>query len=157
MVSHFLNAEVSPEIMEVKIYPGFGTQKTCSFLSNRGVPLTDVTDTKIIWTFSRDQIFCALSWGVLWIEMPQRRCSTVFALLSNFKANYWSVILSKKTLFLKLIILMRIYNSNRTEWSPIRSDIRVINNAGVRFVQSCRREWLQTKLDVKSFVQLIIT
>ena len=48
VVSHFLSAEVSPEIMEVKIHPGFGTQKTCSFLSNRGVPSTEVKDTKII-------------------------------------------------------------------------------------------------------------
>ena len=49
VASHFLSAdEVFPEIMEVKIYPGFGTQKTCSFLSNRGVPSTEVRDCAII-------------------------------------------------------------------------------------------------------------
>ena len=36
VVSHFLSAEVSPEIMEVKINPGFRTQKKCLFPLNRG-------------------------------------------------------------------------------------------------------------------------
>ena len=36
VVSHFLSAEVSPEIMEVKINPGFRTQKKCPFPLNRG-------------------------------------------------------------------------------------------------------------------------
>ena len=49
VASHFLSAdEVFPEIMEVKIYPGFGTRKTCSFLSNRGVPSTEVRDCAIM-------------------------------------------------------------------------------------------------------------
>ena len=36
VVSHFLTAGVSPEIMEVKINPGFRTQKKCPFPLNRG-------------------------------------------------------------------------------------------------------------------------
>ena len=37
VVSHFLSAEVSTEIMElVKINPGFRTQKKCYFSLNRG-------------------------------------------------------------------------------------------------------------------------
>ena len=36
VVSDFLSAEVSPEIMEVKINTGFRTQKKCSFPLNRG-------------------------------------------------------------------------------------------------------------------------
>ena len=35
VVSHFLSVEVSPEIMEVKINPGFRTQKKCPFPLNR--------------------------------------------------------------------------------------------------------------------------
>ena len=37
VVSHFLSAEVSPDIMEVKINPGFRTQKKCPFPLNREV------------------------------------------------------------------------------------------------------------------------
>ena len=36
VVSHFLNAEVSPEIKEVKINPGFRTQKKCPSPLNGG-------------------------------------------------------------------------------------------------------------------------
>ena len=36
VVSDFFSAEVSPEIMEVKIKPGFRTQKKCLFPLNRG-------------------------------------------------------------------------------------------------------------------------
>ena len=36
VVSHLLRTEVSPEIMEVKINPGFRTQKKCPFPLNRG-------------------------------------------------------------------------------------------------------------------------
>ena len=36
MVSHFLSAEVSPEIMGVKINPGFRAQKKFPFPLNRG-------------------------------------------------------------------------------------------------------------------------
>ena len=36
VVSDFFSAEVSPEIMEVKINPGFRTQKKCPFPLNRG-------------------------------------------------------------------------------------------------------------------------
>ena len=155
VVSHFLSAEMSPELMEVKTNPGFRTQKTCSFLSNQGVPSTEITDTKIIWTFSRDQILCALNWGVLWIEMPQRRCSTVFALCQRIcwfptfitfyiEANYWQeVSYSQRERFFKTSYTNhRVYNSRKTEWSPIRSVIiRVINNAGVRFVQSWENDY----------------
>ena len=35
VVSHFLSVEVSPEIMEVKINPGFRTPKKCPFPLNR--------------------------------------------------------------------------------------------------------------------------
>ena len=37
VVSHFLSAEVSPDIMEVKINPCFRTQKKCPFPLNREV------------------------------------------------------------------------------------------------------------------------
>ena len=49
VVSHFLSAEVSPEIMEVKYTQVSGPRKSVPFYrSNRGVPSTEVTDTKII-------------------------------------------------------------------------------------------------------------
>ena len=76
VASHVLSAKVSPEW---KSNPGFGTQKTCAFLLNRGVPSIEVTDTKIMWTFFRDQILCPLNGGVSWIDVPQKRVSTVFS------------------------------------------------------------------------------
>ena len=36
VVSHFLSAEVPPEIMEIKIKPGFLTPKKCPYHTNRG-------------------------------------------------------------------------------------------------------------------------
>ena len=58
VVSHFLSAEVSPEIMEIKINPGFRTEKKCPFPLNRGhSSLQEVIDTKIMCTFSGTK-FC---------------------------------------------------------------------------------------------------
>ena len=54
-----------------RLNPDFWTQKKCPFPLNRGVPSTEVTDTKeIMWAFYifQDQILCLLS---------QRRGSTV--------------------------------------------------------------------------------
>ena len=45
MVSHLLSAKMCPEW---KLNPGFGTQKKCPFLLNRGVPSIEVTNTKIM-------------------------------------------------------------------------------------------------------------
>ena len=42
------------------------TKKSCAFPLNRGVPSIEVTNTKITWTFFRDQILCPLS--------PEWRC-----------------------------------------------------------------------------------
>ena len=61
VVSHVLSVKVS---LEWKSKPGFGTQKTCPFPLNRGVPSTEETDSKIMWTFFRDQILCPLNGGV---------------------------------------------------------------------------------------------
>ena len=58
--------------MEVKPW-GFGAQKKCPFPLNRGVRSKEVTNTKIIWRFCRDQILCPLNEGVpAWIEVSQR-------------------------------------------------------------------------------------
>ena len=55
VVSHFLSAQLSPEIIEVKTNPGFWTQKYCLFPLNRGhLPLIN---TKIMCTFSGTK-FC---------------------------------------------------------------------------------------------------
>ena len=66
VVSHFLSVEVSPEIMEVKINPGFRTQKSVPFLwievtrpFNRGNRYKDYVH------IFRDQILCPLNGGVL--------------------------------------------------------------------------------------------
>ena len=40
-------------------------------------PSIEVANTKNIWTFFRDQIFSPLNGGVPWIEVSQRRGSTV--------------------------------------------------------------------------------
>ena len=70
VASHSLISKVSPEW---RVNPGFVTQKKCPFPLNRRVPTTEVKDTKIMWTFFRDQILCPLNGGVLWIEVFQRR------------------------------------------------------------------------------------
>ena len=80
VVSHVLSVKVSPEW---KSNPGFGTQKTCPFPLNRVVPSTEETDSKIMWTFFRDQILCPLEWRCplnrrVRERMSQRRGSTVF-------------------------------------------------------------------------------
>ena len=54
---------------EWMLSPGFGTQKEGPFPLNRCVPLMEVTDTKIMWKFSRTQ-FC-----ILWMEVSlEQRC-----------------------------------------------------------------------------------
>ena len=40
------------------------TKESCAFPLNRGVPSIEVTNTKITWTFFRDQILCPLNGGV---------------------------------------------------------------------------------------------
>ena len=61
VVSNVLIARVSPEW---RLKPGSATQKKCPFLLNRGVPLKEVTNTKIMWALFRDQILCPLNGGV---------------------------------------------------------------------------------------------
>ena len=70
VASHSLISKVSPEW---RVNPGFVTQKKCPFPLKRRVPTTEVKDTKIMWTFFRDQILCPLNGGVLWIKVFQRR------------------------------------------------------------------------------------
>ena len=60
-LNHFLIAKVSPEW---RLNPRFGTLKMRPFPLNRGVPSIEVTDTKIMWTFLRDQILCPLNGDV---------------------------------------------------------------------------------------------
>ena len=48
VISHLLIAKMSPEW---RLNLGLGTQKQCPFPLNRGVPRTEVTNTKIMWTF----------------------------------------------------------------------------------------------------------
>ena len=71
VVSQFLFTKVSPEW---RLNWGFGTQKKCPFPLNRGVPSLEVTNTKIMWTFFRDQILYSLNGRV-----PKERfhCSVV--------------------------------------------------------------------------------
>ena len=63
-VSHFLSAKVFPEW---RLNPGFGTQKRSPFLNslNRGVPSTEVIDTKTMWAFFRGQTLGPLNGSVL--------------------------------------------------------------------------------------------
>ena len=75
VVRHFLSAKVSPEW---RSNSGFGTQNKSPFPLNRGVPSIEVTNTKIMWKFSRSQIFCPLKGVDPWIEVSQRRGSTVY-------------------------------------------------------------------------------
>ena len=58
VVSHGLSAKVSPEW---RSNPGFRYSDTCLFSLNRGVPSIEVTDTKIMRTFLRDQILFPLN------------------------------------------------------------------------------------------------
>ena len=61
VVSHFLSAMVS---REWRLNLGFGIQKRGPFPLNRGVPSIEVSDTKIMWAFYRDQSLCPLNEGV---------------------------------------------------------------------------------------------
>ena len=49
---------------EGRLNLGFGTQNKYPFPVNRGVPVIEVTDTKIMLTFFRGQILCPLNRGV---------------------------------------------------------------------------------------------
>ena len=80
VVSRFLSAKVFPEW---RLNPDFGSQKIFPFPLDRCVPSLEVTDTKLMWTFFRDQILCALNGGVPWIKVSQRRGSTVPVVLSQ--------------------------------------------------------------------------
>ena len=73
VVNHFLIAKKTPEW---RVNPGFATQKKCPFYWIDCVPSIGETKTKIMWTFSRDQILCRLNGGVLWTEESQSRGST---------------------------------------------------------------------------------
>ena len=59
VVSHVVNAKASPEW---RLNPSFGTKKTCAFPLNRGVPSIEVTGTKTMWMFIRDQIVVSPEW-----------------------------------------------------------------------------------------------
>ena len=54
----------------------------CPFPLNRGVHTIELTNTKIMRTFFRDQILCPLNGDVPWTEVSQRRSSTVSIFLS---------------------------------------------------------------------------
>ena len=59
------------------MYRGTSIQGTPSGL-NRDVSSIAVTDTKIMWMFFWEQSLCVLNEGVSWIEVSQRRGSTVY-------------------------------------------------------------------------------
>ena len=85
VVSHFSSTKVSPGR---RLKPG--SRKSVPFPLNRGVPSTEVTNIKIMWTFFRDQNLCPLNGGVPWIDVSQRRSSTV--LLYSWEKTYCIVI-----------------------------------------------------------------
>ena len=76
---------------EWRLSPGFGTQKKCPFPRNGGVPTTELTNSKIMWTFFRDQILSPLNGDVPWTEVSQRRGSTVSIFLSCGKKRMVSL------------------------------------------------------------------
>ena len=80
VVSHFLTFLSAKVFPEWKLNPGFGTQKKCFFPLNKSIPSIEVTNTKILWTFFRDQILSPLNGAVPWIEVSQRRSSTVLSI-----------------------------------------------------------------------------
>ena len=80
VVSHFLTFLSAKVFPEWKLNPGFGTQKKCFFPLNKSIPSVEVTNTKILWTFFRDQILSSLNGAVPWIEVSQRRSSTVLSI-----------------------------------------------------------------------------
>ena len=59
VVSHFLSAQLSPEIIEVKTKPRFLDPEIMSVSSEHRslIPLIEVINTKIMCTFSRSK-FC---------------------------------------------------------------------------------------------------
>ena len=75
---------------EWSINPGFGTQTMCPFPLNRGVSLREVMDTKIKWALFQDQILCPPNGCVPWIEVSQRRGSTVFPMIKVLVKCYQS-------------------------------------------------------------------
>ena len=58
VVSHVLSTKVVPEW---RSNTGFGTQNKCPYPVNRGVPSIEITGTKIMWAFFRDQILCPVN------------------------------------------------------------------------------------------------
>ena len=88
VVGHFMSAKVSPER---RLNLGFRTQKKCPFPLNRGVPSIQVTNTRIMWTFFRDQILCPLNGCVPWIEVSQRRGSNVVCHITEHVASQFVV------------------------------------------------------------------
>ena len=61
VVSHVLSTKVVPEW---RSNIGFGTQNKCPYPVNRGIPSIEVTGTKIMWAFFRDQILCPVNGDV---------------------------------------------------------------------------------------------
>ena len=93
---------------EWRLTRGFGTQRKCAFPLNRGVPSLEGIDTKIVWTFFRDQILCPLNGGDPWIEVSQRRGSTVGEIES-----LWSILNRPvgesecMTTFVRVVVIFR--------------------------------------------------
>ena len=65
LVSHLLSNKVKPGLRN--------TEKVFLSPDCRGVPSVEIKDTKIMWTFLRDQILCPLNGRVPWTEVSQRR------------------------------------------------------------------------------------
>ena len=115
---------------------GFWTQKKCPFPLNRGVPSTEVTDTKkITWAFYifQEQILCLLNGGDPWMEVCQRRGSTVVnnhQFLKKSKNQPLTFFMSNlpirmknyvSTCKLKFETYFRILPALRTSYNVIRS------------------------------------
>ena len=71
---------------EWRLNPGFRAQKKCPFPLNGGVPTIELTNTKIMRTFFRDQILCPLN-----RTFPKER----------FHCIYLSIIWKKRMIWLR--------------------------------------------------------
>ena len=104
---------VSPALSEglgvpwMEVNPGFRDPEKCAFPLNRGVPSLEGIDTKIMRTFFRDQISCPLNGGDPWIEVSQRRGSTVGEIELLCMVNNTERSPECMTTFVRVVIIFR--------------------------------------------------
>ena len=113
MVSHILSAEVSPRW---RLIPCFRSHKKCPFPLNRGAPSVEVTDTKIMSTFSWTKFSVPLNGGVSIVAEGSRQSIKKFNVKPGENNCYITYtvdeLIREKTVYWKLafeIIILSVH------------------------------------------------